>query len=378
MWGLKMMSDFAVELQDVTKVFPPRRKNNREVTAVHHVNLQIESGEFFTLLGASGCGKTTTLRLIAGFEQPSSGHVLLQGKTITYTPPHKRPVNTVFQNYALFPHMTVAQNIAFGLTVKRIPRRECDKRVQEALELVRLPETAQARPGELSGGMQQRVALARALVNRPAVLLLDEPLSALDLKLRQAMRGELKNLQAQVGITFIYVTHDQEEALAMSDRIAVMNNGQVEQLADPATIYNRPANRFVADFIGETNFLSGEVSAQENHRVRLAMSTDMIWASADKPLPVGQPVTLVVRPEKVYLLRSHKSKNYDIFSDAFNLQGTVNHIMYLGTDTRYTVRLSNGNSLIALARNLNGDGPLHLGEPVHVRWHEDDARVLTD
>jgi len=367
-----MASEFAVELRSVTKMFPARRKHQRTVTAVYDVALSIAHGEFFTLLGASGCGKTTTLRLIAGFEQPSSGEILLQGTPITHTPPHKRPVNTVFQNYALFPHMTVAQNVAFGLTVRRIPRAERDRRVQEALELVRLPDTAHARPGELSGGMQQRIALARALVNRPAVLLLDEPLSALDLKLRQAMRGELKNLQEQVGITFIYVTHDQEEALAMSDRIAVMNDGRVEQVADPAAIYNRPANRFVADFIGETNFLPGEVAAREGKRVQLLLSEQMMWAAADNTLPVGQLVTLAVRPEKVYLTREEKGNGRT------TLHGTVNHIMYLGTDTRYTVRLQNGHELVALARNLNGDGPLHLGEAVHVHWHESDARVLTE
>lgn len=367
-----MAPEYAVELRSVSKVFPARRQQGREVTAVNDINLQIAPGEFFTLLGASGCGKTTTLRLIAGFEHPSSGEILLQGTPITDKPPHKRPVNTVFQNYALFPHLNVAQNIAFGLTVQRLPKAEREQRVREALELVRLPDVAHARPSELSGGMQQRVALARALVNRPRLLLLDEPLSALDLKLRQAMRGELKNLQEQVGITFIYVTHDQEEALAMSDRIAVMNGGRVEQVADPAAIYNRPANRFVADFIGETNFLAGSVAAWENRRVRLAVAQQVVWAAADEPLPVGQEVTLVVRPEKVYLTRPEMSNG------RAHLHGTVHQIMYLGTDTRYTVRLDDGLALVALARNLNGDGPLHLGEPVLVHWHDEDARVLQD
>ncbi len=367
-----MAPEFAVELRSVSKVFPARRQHGREVTAVNDVNLHIAPGEFFTLLGASGCGKTTTLRLIAGFEQPTSGEILLQGLPITHMPPHKRPVNTVFQNYALFPHMSVAQNIAFGLTIQRLPKAERERRVREVLELVRLPDVAHARPSELSGGMQQRVALARALVNRPKLLLLDEPLSALDLKLRQAMRGELKNLQEQVDITFIYVTHDQEEALAMSDRIAVMNEGRVVQVADPASIYNRPANRFVADFIGETNFLPGEVAAWENHRARLAVAQQTVWAAAEEPLPVGREVTLVVRPEKVFLTRENGGNG------RAHLRGTVDQIMYLGTDTRYTVRLDNGPALVALARNLNGDGPLHVGEPVHVHWHEYDARVLQD
>ncbi len=367
-----MAPEYAVELRSVSKVFPARRQKGRETTAVNAISLQIAPGEFFTLLGASGCGKTTTLRLIAGFEHPSSGEILLQGMPITNMPPHKRPVNTVFQNYALFPHMSVAQNIAFGLTVQRLPKAERDKRVHEALELVRLPDIANARPSELSGGMQQRVALARALVNRPKLMLLDEPLSALDLKLRQAMRLELKNLQAQVGITFIYVTHDQEEALAMSDRIAVMNGGRVEQVADPASIYNRPANRFVADFIGETNFLPGKVAAWENHRARLAVGRQTVWATADEPLPVGRAVTLVVRPEKVFLTRPEKSNG------RLHLQGTVNQVVYLGTDTRYTVRLEDGVALVALARNLNGDGPLYPGETVHVHWHDYDARVLQE
>lgn len=366
------MSEFAIELCDVTKVFPARRKQRGEVTAVRQVNLQIAQGEFFTLLGASGCGKTTTLRLIAGFEMPTSGEVLLQGKPITYSPAYKRPVNTVFQNYALFPHMNVAQNVAFGLSVKGVPRQERERRVQEALELVRLPEVAHARPYELSGGQQQRIALARAVVNRPAVLLLDEPLSALDLKLRQAMRSELKNLQSQLQITFIYVTHDQEEALAMSDRIAVMNGGQVVQVADPATIYNQPVNRFVADFIGETNFLHVQVSAVTEDRAQLALSQQTVWMPVLRPVVVGQPMTLAIRPEKIHLTRPRPENGRS------HLQGTIHHVMYLGTDTRYTVRLDNGDALVALARNLNGDGPLHTGEPVHIHWYEKDARVLSE
>lgn len=365
------MSEFAVELQQVTKIFPARR-GRQAVTAVHAVNLQIMPGEFFTLLGASGCGKTTTLRLIAGFEQPTRGQILLQGQPITQSPPYRRAVNTVFQNYALFPHLSVAQNVAFGMAVKRVPRAERDQRVREALELVHLPDVAHARPHELSGGQQQRIALARALVNRPAVLLLDEPLSALDLKLRQAMRVELKNLQEQVGITFIYVTHDQEEALAMSDRIAVMNGGQVAQVADPETIYNQPANRFVADFIGETNFLRGQVTALAADRATLALTDDQTVSTADAALEVGQPVTLLVRPEKVYLARSDRRPPQE------TLRGTVDQALYLGTDTRYTVRLPDGQSLVALARNLNGDGPLRQGESVHVYWHLEDARVLLD
>jgi spermidine/putrescine transport system ATP-binding protein len=330
------------------------------------------SGEFFTLLGASGCGKTTTLRLIAGFLQPTSGEIFLNGQPIAHTPPYKRPVNTVFQNYALFPHMSVGDNVAFGLTIKRVPKSERKKRVQAALEMVQLPELVDARPNELSGGQQQRVALARALINRPAVLLLDEPLSALDLKLRQAMRVELKNLQTELGITFIYVTHDQEEALAMSDRIAVMHAGQVAQVADPATIYNQPVNRFVADFIGETNFLPARVTAVAPQRAALTLAEQTVWAAVDEPVTIGQSATLTIRPEKVYVARPEK------VNGRATLSGKVQQVMYLGTDTRYAIRLQDGPTLVALARNLNGDGPLRLDEPVRVYWHEADARLLTE
>ncbi|MCA9921090.1 MAG: ABC transporter ATP-binding protein [Anaerolineales bacterium] len=367
-----MKSDAAIELRDVTKVFPSQRKTRQDVTAVHQVNLQIMSGEFFTLLGASGCGKTTTLRLIAGFTHPTGGEIFLNGQPIAAVPPYKRPVNTVFQNYALFPHMSVGDNIAFGLAINRIPKAERMKRVQAVLEMVRLPELMDARPHELSGGQQQRVALARALVNRPTVLLLDEPLSALDLKLRQAMRVELKTLQEELGITFIYVTHDQEEALAMSDRIAVMNAGRVVQVADPETIYNRPVNRFVADFIGETNFLPARITAVSPDRAALTLAQQTVWAAVDAPVDVGQPMTLAIRPEKVYVARPEKGNGRS------TLLGQVQQVMYLGTDTRYAIRLDDGHTLVALARNLNGDGPLSLGEPVQVYWHETDARLLPE
>jgi spermidine/putrescine transport system ATP-binding protein len=248
----------AVQLKHVTKVFPAGR-GTEAVVAVDDLTIDIPNGEFFTMLGPSGCGKTTTLRMIAGFENPTSGEIFIGGKPVSRTPPNKRPVNTVFQNYALFPHLTVGKNVAFGLRLKRIPREEIRERVKEALEMVRLPSVEDRRPNQLSGGQQQRVALARALVNEPAVLLLDEPLGALDLKLRKEVQIELKQLQINLGITFIYVTHDQEEALTMSDRIAVMHHGVVQQAGKPREIYESPVNRFVADFIGETNFVSGVV-----------------------------------------------------------------------------------------------------------------------
>jgi spermidine/putrescine transport system ATP-binding protein len=242
----------AIELRDVVKRFG-------EIRAVDHVSLQIRDGEFFSLLGPSGCGKTTTLRMIAGFEYPTSGQVRIHGREMATTPPYQRPVNTVFQSYALFPHMTVTENVAFGLEMKRIPKAEVGPRVQEALEMVRLGGFAGRHPRQMSGGQQQRVALARALVNRPEVLLLDEPLGALDQKLRKELQLELKSLQRRVGVTFIFVTHDQEEALTMSDRIAVMSLGKVLQVGTPTEIYERPTCKFVADFIGETNFIDGTV-----------------------------------------------------------------------------------------------------------------------
>ena len=338
------MSDYAVELKQIVKTYPSRR-DRAHVQAVKGIDLTIGKGEFFTLLGASGCGKTTTLRMIAGFEIPTSGELLIDGQVMTNVPPYKRPVNTVFQNYALFPHLTVAQNIDFGLSVKGIERKERERRVREALELVQLPQTASARPMELSGGQQQRIALARALVNRPKLLLLDEPLSALDLKLRQAMRQELKALQEQVGITFIYVTHDQEEALAMSDRIAVINNGRIEQLADPTTLYDQPHNRFVADFIGEMNFFDG-------HRVGLPHNT-----------------TLAIRPEKIKLSPMGNSV-------AKGLEGIVKERVYLGSDMRYEIRTIAGDEVISFGRNLNGHGPLAVGDRVIVYWDEQSAHQL--
>ncbi|MCA9877685.1 MAG: ABC transporter ATP-binding protein, partial [Thermomicrobiales bacterium] len=247
--GSRLLTDqFSIQLRDLYKYFG-------ETPAVNGVSLDVRDGEFLTLLGPSGCGKTTTLRMIGGFEHPTSGAIYISGQEMGDRPPYRRPVNTVFQNYALFPHMTVGQNVAYGLEMAGVPRAERQQRVTQALEMVRLPHVENRKPSELSGGQQQRVALARALVNRPSVLLLDEPLGALDLKLRKAMQLELKQLNREVGATFVYVTHDQEEALTMSDRIAVMNEGQILQLGSPEEIYERPRTRFVADFIGQTNFL---------------------------------------------------------------------------------------------------------------------------
>ena len=362
--------EFAVELRRVTKIFRDRLGAGRAVTAVHEVNLGIRPGEFFTLLGPSGCGKTTTLRMIAGFEVVTSGELLIQGQPMTSAPPNQRPVNTVFQNYALCPHLTVVENVAFGLVVKRVPRAERERRAEEALEMVRLPGLGNRRPSQLSGGQQQRVALARALINRPAVLLLDEPLGALDLKLRKEMQIELKRLQRQVGLTFIYVTHDQEEALTMSDRIAVMNQGRVLQVGDPVTIYEHPATQFVADFIGETNFLSGTVTAAADGRVRLTVAGEAVSVAAgDQRLAAGQAITVALRPEKVSLAP---------VEGANVLSGVIHEVVYIGTDTRYVVQLASGEAVVARIQNVGGQGAgqHRVGDAVSVCWKSEDVRVL--
>jgi spermidine/putrescine transport system ATP-binding protein len=283
-----------VELRDVSKLFG-------EITAVNSINIKINDGEFFSLLGPSGCGKTTTLRMIAGFEQPTVGEIFLHGQAVAGIPAYKRPVNTVFQNYALFPHMTVWKNVAFGLEMKKVPKDEINKRAGEALELVQLSGMGERKPKQLSGGQQQRVALARALVNHPEVLLLDEPLGALDLKLRKEMQFELKQIQEQLGITFIYVTHDQEEALTMSDRIAVMDEGKVQQIGTPREIYEHPTNRFVADFIGETNFVPATVQSIDEFVTLDIGGAEVMGEAGSRSLAAGERVTLAIRPEKINL-----------------------------------------------------------------------------
>jgi len=369
------MNEFAVELHDVTKVFySGRGVQSEDVYAVKDLNLGIYAGEFFTLLGPSGCGKTTTLRLIAGFETPTTGEVLIQGKPMSKVPPNLRPVNTVFQNYALFPHLSVSRNVAFGLEVKRVPRAEREQRVNQALELVRLANMGSRKPSQLSGGQQQRVALARALVNQPAVLLLDEPLGALDLKLRKAMQIELKQLQAQVGITFIYVTHDQEEALTMSDRIAVMKQGIVLQIGSPVALYEKPDNRFVADFIGESNFIKCQVDAVTNGKVRLRVGEQRVTAlSGDQSLSIGQEIVFTIRPEKMQIA----------FTDevpAESLNGVIEEIVYIGTDTRYLVHLASDQTVVVRIQNrqVNELNQFKKGDQVRVHWQAEDARTLAN
>jgi spermidine/putrescine transport system ATP-binding protein len=368
------MTEPIVQLRDVSKTFTSRHGAVvEEVQAVKKLDLDIPPGEFFTLLGPSGCGKTTTLRLIAGFESPTEGEVLIQGKEVSKVPPNHRPVNTVFQNYALFPHLTVLDNVAFGLAVKRVPRAEREKQAQEALELVRLAGMGDRKPSQLSGGQQQRVALARALVNKPAVLLLDEPLGALDLKLRKAMQIELKQLQEQVGITFVYVTHDQEEALTMSDRIAVMRDGLVQQLGDPITLYEKPANRFVADFIGESNLLQSRVeSVSADGQVRLVLGQERMTASAGDTLPAaGGEVYVAIRPEKLLIGPPQAA-----FGES--LSALVTQVIYIGTDTRYLVALDSG-ALVAV-RVQNGFGrdlaEFKRGDRLKISWSPEDARTL--
>ena len=367
-----MSETFAVELQDVVKQFG-------DVIAVNHVSLQIKDGEFFSLLGPSGCGKTTTLRMIAGFEMPTGGAIYIHGERQGYRPPNKRPINTVFQNYALFPHMTVAENIAFGMEMQKTPRDEIKRRVDEALAMVRLSNMANRKPKQLSGGQQHRIALARALVNRPKVLLLDEPLGALDLKLRKAMQIELKALQEEVGITFIYVTHDQEEALTMSDRIAVMNNGIVHQVGDPETIYEHPADRFVADFIGETNFIPVKVvSLSPVIEVALGSGEKVIAGWVEEGISVGDRAVLSIRPEKMDLLEPHEAAEVKA-KDVARVRGKVTHLVYVGTDTRHSVTLGDGTEVVVRLQNMYiGEEPWEIGEEAIVTWNAAHARILKE
>ena len=309
------------------------------------LSLAILSGEFFTLLGPSGCGKTTLLKLIGGFERQDGGSILLHGQALDGLPPHRRPVNTVFQSYAVFPHMSVAANIAFGLQMQRWPRAEIVRRVAEMVALVRLEGLEHRRPAQLSGGQQQRVALARALAAAPLVLLLDEPLSALDLRLRTEMQMELKRLQREVGITFVFVTHDQGEAIALSDRIAVMHAGKILQVGRPQEIYERPACRFVAEFIGETNLLPAQRASAR--RFLLGCGSYLLAA---EPRGAEPCVTLAIRPERIALTAA--------VGTAPGLTGTVEQTVYLGTDTTYRVRLSDGARLIVRAQNNTGAAPL--------------------
>jgi spermidine/putrescine transport system ATP-binding protein len=345
------------------------RKSFDDVTAVDGVSFELARGEFYSLLGPSGCGKTTTLRMVAGFEQPDGGRILLAGDDVTNLPPNKRNVNTVFQQYALFPHLTVEANVAYGLRQKRLPKEEAAQRLAEALLTVRLHELRDRYPRQLSGGQQQRVALARALVNRPTVLLLDEPLAALDLKLRKAMQSELKKLQERVGITFLYVTHDQEEALTLSDRIAVMNEGRVLQEGTPEEIYERPRSRFVADFIGQTNFFEGvvEEAGPEGTVVRVQGGLKLRCAPAN--VGPGDLVSVALRPEKIRPASG---------AEGNRVAGTLVRLTYLGDILQYHVLLAGGTELICQRQNQpDAAGPRWvIGEQVEVAWPESSALVM--
>jgi putative spermidine/putrescine transport system ATP-binding protein len=338
----------AVQLRGLTKAYG-------EVAAVRGIELDIEQGEFFSMLGPSGSGKTTTLRMIAGFELPTSGTVLLGGRDVTRDPPYARDVNTVFQDYALFPHMTVGQNVAYGLEIRKVPRAERDERVADAMAMVRLEGYEKRKPGQLSGGQRQRVALARALVNRPRVLLLDEPLGALDLKLREQMQIELKEIQKEVGITFIYVTHDQEEALTMSDRLAVFNRGLVEQVGTPADVYEHPATPFVAGFVGTSNLLKEEAAVAV----------------------IGRPGMFTVRPEKIRIADPAEESA----ADEQSALGVVREVVYLGSDTRYIVSLQAGGELVVTQQNLQTSSMEALaaqGKSVRLAWKRQHVLTLAE
>jgi spermidine/putrescine transport system ATP-binding protein len=345
-----------------------------DVAAVDHINLEVQDGEFFSLLGPSGCGKTTTLRMIGGFEQPTSGLIELQGQDVTWLPPYKRNVNTVFQNYALFPHLTIFENVAFGLRRKGAKTADVKSRVTEMLSLVELPGFEKRKPNQISGGQAQRVALARALINRPAVLLLDEPLGALDLKLRKQMQVELKRIQQEVGITFIYVTHDQEEAMTMSDRIAVMNKGRYEQLGDPESLYERPTTRFVAGFLGVSNLLPGTVtgSADGYAVVRLADDTSVRIPAA--LVNGSSQVEVGVRPEKI---RLHEGTDEPVTGN--HLRGTIRDASYIGVSTQYIVEARGGAQITVYEQNVERATRAELwapGEDVLLTWSPDHSFVV--
>jgi spermidine/putrescine transport system ATP-binding protein len=353
----------AVEVVELVKRFS-------ELTAVDGIDLQMPAGEFFSMLGPSGCGKTTTLRMIAGFVRPDSGRILLDGHDMAMTPPHQRNVNTVFQNYALFPHLNVFDNVAFGLRRDKRPKAEIRQRVAEALELVQLTGLEKRKPAQMSGGQQQRVALARALVLQPAVLLLDEPLGALDAKLRKALQIELKELQQQVGITFVYVTHDQEEALTMSDRIAVMSNGRVEQVGPPQALYEEPTTTFVADFLGVSNLMTVTARGESNGRCKVALGEFELYASNGDVSTTGE-TRMVIRPERVRL-EEHQSSGEN------RIPGMVERVVYMGNANQVIVGLAHGERIQALVQNTGDELVYRQGDPVKAYMPAEALRVLTD
>jgi spermidine/putrescine transport system ATP-binding protein len=354
-----------VELRSVTKRFG-------SFTAVVDVDLQIRAGEFITLLGPSGCGKTTLLRMISGFETPTSGAVLLAGKDVSHEPPYRRDVNQVFQSYALFPHMSVRENIEFGLKMKKVAKGEIDGRVRAAIAMVSLAGFEERKPHQLSGGQRQRVALARAIVCRPKVLLLDEPLSALDAKLRHAMQVELKELQKKLGITFIFVTHDQEEALTMSDRIAVIHKGRIEQLGDATAIYHRPKTTFVANFIGQANILEAEVVSRDGGRARVRLEGGLELTVSAAELPTAAAKVLVsVRPEKIWIRKRPDEAHENCF------EATVESELFKGAIDQLRLKLDSGVTLTAVVANeSSAQEAVHEGDRVYAHLHPDDVVIV--
>jgi spermidine/putrescine transport system ATP-binding protein len=361
----------SVRLDRVTKRFG-------DFTAVREMDLEIPAGQFFTMLGPSGCGKTTTLRMVAGFEDPSEGRVLLSGEDVTALPAFRRPTNTVFQSYALFPHRNVEQNVAFGLQRQKVDKGEIRRRVGEELERVGLSGEAKRRPAQLSGGQQQRVALARALVNRPEVLLLDEPLGALDLKLRKQLQVELKRIQRDVGITFVYVTHDQEEALTMSDRIAVMNRGVVEQVADPETVYERPGTTFVAGFIGVSNLMPGEIVSSNGAGTQMRLDAGPTVKALDSGgVRTGERAHAVVRPEKLELRQAGASDE----GSRPSVEGQVESSLYLGTATQMVVKLGDGTRMTVLVPNADAEARRDLpaaGDGARLSWSDENIHIVRE
>jgi spermidine/putrescine transport system ATP-binding protein len=353
------MSD--VRLENVSKSF-------KDMNAVDNLSLTVKEGEFFSLLGPSGCGKTTTLRMIGGFEDPSEGKIQLGGKEVSNLPPYKRDVNTVFQSYALFPHLSIQENIAYGLKRKKVAKDEIGPRVDEMIKLVDLEGYGDRRPNQLSGGQQQRVALARALVNRPQLLLLDEPLGALDLKLRKQMQIELKRIQSEVGITFIYVTHDQEEAMTMSDRLAVMNAGKMEQVGAPQEVYELPATEFVASFLGASNLLNGEVETSNGQLSKIRLRSGDVLTVPSERLPVKTgAVRIGVRPEKLTIKRADDQPPP---GDDNSIQATVVVSTYTGVGTTYECRTDDGAKIVAYLQNIStASTPAGAGTRVLLSWH---------
>lgn len=361
----------AIAIQSVTKRF-------QDFQALNEISFDIQEGEFFTLLGPSGCGKTTLLRLLGGFEETTTGVIKLFDQEIENLPANKRPINTVFQHYSLFPHLTIHENVQFGLKMQGMKKAERIKRADEMLAMVQLEQFADRKPSQLSGGQQQRVALARALAPKPKLLLLDEPLSALDLKLRQSMRLELKKIQQQTGITFVFVTHDQEEALTMSDRIAVMSAGNLQQIGTPSEIYEEPANKFVADFIGETNLLDVDVIDKKSDSATVVIRAENNGNETSAPFAtpyhnrifLGPTAKLSIRPERISLLPSSSEEKA-------HLNGVVKESIYMGTDTQYIVQTNLGGEILSRSQNISSDQTIFKsGDKVNIMFDLSTARLL--